>query len=172
MTSVTLPPESPPTPPLTRTEGPHHGSGFRQLAWALTDAWTMTRRGLARWARQPFQVMVGLVFPVMMLLMFAYFLGGGMTVAGGGRYQEFLVPGMLALTMAFGLEGTMVAVAQDMSSGVVDRFRSLPMAPSAVLVGRGVLDMLQSALSLLVMIGAWLAMGWRWHGARTARCRR
>ncbi|MFH8369107.1 ABC transporter permease [Streptomyces sp. NPDC018031] len=135
-----------------------------RLRWALVDSWTMTRRGLAHWARQPVQVVVGLVFPVMLMLMFAYFLGGGMTVAGGGDYQDFLVPGMFALTMAFGLDSTMVALTQDINKGVLDRFRAMPMAPSAVLVGRSALDMLQSALSLLVMIGVGLAMGWRWHG--------
>ncbi|MBL1095216.1 ABC transporter permease [Streptomyces coffeae] len=134
------------------------------LRWALADSWTMTRRGFAHWARQPVQVVVNLVFPVMMLLMFAYFLGGGMTVPGGGDYKQFLVPGVFALTMAFGLEGTMLAVTQDLNKGVIDRFRSMPMAPSAVLVGRSVLDMLQSALSLCALIGVGLAMGWRWHG--------
>ncbi|MFE5159286.1 ABC transporter permease [Streptomyces sp. NPDC056697] len=130
----------------------------------LIDSWTMTRRGLAHWARQPVQVVVQLVFPVMMLLMFAYFLGGGMTVPGGGDYKDFLVPGTLALTMVFGLEGTMLAITQDLNKGVIDRFRSMPMARSAVLAGRSVLDMLQSALGLLVLLGVGLAMGWRWHG--------
>ncbi|MEU7185274.1 ABC transporter permease [Streptomyces sp. NPDC045369] len=132
--------------------------------WLLTDSWTMTRRGLAHWARQPVQVVVGLVFPVMMLVMFGYLLGGGMALPGGGDYMEYLVPGMLALTMAFGLEATMVAVTQDLDKGVIDRFRSMPMAPAAVLIGRSVLDMLESAVSLLVLLGAGLAMGWRWHG--------
>ncbi|GAA1665310.1 ABC transporter permease [Streptomyces yatensis] len=130
----------------------------------LVDSWTMTRRGLAHWARQPVQVVVQLVFPVLILLMFAYFLGGGMTVPGGGDYKDFLVPGTLALTMVFGLEGTMLAITQDLNKGVIDRFRSMPMARSAVLVGRSVLDMLQSALGLLVLLGVGLAMGWRWHG--------
>ncbi|MCG0288491.1 ABC transporter permease [Streptomyces sp. PSAA01] len=130
----------------------------------LIDSWTMTRRGLAHWARQPVQVVVQLVFPVLMLLMFAYFLGGGMTVPGGGDYTDFLVPGTLALTMVFGLEGTMLAITQDLNKGVIDRFRSMPMARSAVLVGRSVLDMLQSALGLLALLGVGLAMGWRWHG--------
>ncbi|MGX1756787.1 ABC transporter permease [Streptomyces lydicus] len=134
------------------------------MAWAVTDSWTMTRRGLAHWARQLVQIVVQLVFPVVLLLMFGYFLGGGMAVPGGGDYKEYLVPGMFALTMAFGLESTMIAVTQDLGKGVLDRFRSMPMAPSAVLVGRSALDMLQSALSLLVMIGVGLAMGWRWHG--------
>ncbi|MCQ8190942.1 ABC transporter permease [Streptomyces rugosispiralis] len=130
----------------------------------LVDSWTMTRRGLAHWARQPVQVAVQLVFPVMMLLMFAYFLGGGMTVPGGGDYKDYLVPGTFALTMVFGLEGTMLAITQDLNKGVIDRFRSMPMARSAVLVGRSVLDMLQSAFGLLVLLGVGLAMGWRWHG--------
>ncbi|MET8677230.1 ABC transporter permease [Streptomyces sp. NPDC004647] len=124
----------------------------------------MTRREFAHWARQPVQIIVGLVFPVMMLLMFAYFIGGGMTVPRGGDYKEILVPGMLALTMAFGLEATMIAITQDLNKGVIDRFRSMPMAASAVLVGRSAADMLQSVLSLLIMIGVGLAMGWRWHG--------
>ncbi|MFI1938167.1 ABC transporter permease [Streptomyces purpureus] len=130
--------------------------------YVLSDSWTMTRRELAHWARQPVQVVVGLVFPVMMLLMFGYLIGGGREVKG--EYVDFLVPGMLALTMAFGLEGTMTAVTQDLNKGVVDRFRSMPMANSAVLVGRSVADMLQSALGLAVMIAVGYAIGWRAHG--------
>ncbi|MFE4371349.1 ABC transporter permease [Streptomyces sp. NPDC056835] len=121
----------------------------------------MTRRELARWARQPVQIVVGLVFPVMLLLMFGYLIGGGRGIEGA--YVDFLVPGMLALTMAFGLESTMLAVTQDLNKGVVDRFRSMPMASSVVLVGRSVADMLQSAVSLIVMTGVGYAIGWRWH---------
>ncbi len=130
--------------------------------YALTDSWTMTRRELAHWARQPVQIVVNLVFPVMLLLMFGYLIGGGREVEGG--YVDYLIPGMLALTMAFGLEGTMLAVTQDLNKGVIDRFRSMPMANGAVLVGRSVADMLQSVLSLTVMIGVGHAIGWRTHG--------
>ncbi|QIQ03438.1 ABC transporter permease [Streptomyces liangshanensis] len=139
---------------------PAAGGGNR-LGRALADSWTMTRRELAHWARQPVQVVVGLVFPVMLLLMFGFLVGGGRGLAGD--YVDFLVPGMLALTMAFGLEATMLAVTQDLNKGVIDRFRSMPMAPSAVLVGRSVADMIQSAVSLVVMIGVGWAIGWRWH---------
>lgn len=135
-------------------------------AWVITDSWTMTRRELAHWRRQPVQVVVGLVFPVMLLLMFGYLMGAGRGVEG--EYIGFLVPGMLALTMVFGLESTMLAVTQDLGKGVIDRFRSLPMATSAVLVGRSVADMMQSALSLVVMIGVGFALGWRWHGGTAA----
>ncbi|MEU1899892.1 ABC transporter permease [Nocardiopsis dassonvillei] len=146
----------------------HTPSPGAALGWWLADSWTMTRRELARWARRPGQIAVGLAFPVMMLVMFALFLGGSMTVAGGGDYTEFVVPGMLVLTMAFGLESTMTAITRDLEKGVVDRFRSMPMAPSAVLVGRGVADMLESVLSLVIVLGAGLAIGWRWHGSWTA----
>lgn len=126
--------------------------------YALTDSWTMTRRELAHWARQPGRLVVGLVFPVMLLLMFAYLVGGGRGVSGD--YLDYLIPGMLALTMAFGLEGTMLAVTQDLDKGVIDRFRSMPMTDGAVLVGRSAADMLQSALGLAVLIGVGYALGW------------
>jgi ABC transporter DrrB family efflux protein len=134
--------------------------------YALSDSWTLTRRELAHWARQPVQVVVGLVFPVMLLLMFGFLMGGGKGLEG--EYVDFLVPGMLALTMVFGLDATMLAVTQDLNRGVVDRFRSMPMMSGAVLVGRSVADMLQSAVGLAVMIGVGYAVGWRWHGGPAA----
>lgn len=130
--------------------------------YALTDSWTMTRRELAHWARQPGRLVVGLVFPVMLLLMFGYLVGGGRGVSGD--YLDYLMPGMLALTMAFGLEGTMLAVTQDLNKGVIDRFRAMPMADGAVLVGRSAADMLQSAVGLAVLIVVGLALGWRPQG--------
>ncbi|MFJ8535882.1 ABC transporter permease [Streptomyces sp. NPDC093591] len=135
-------------------------------AYALTDSWTMTRRELAHWARQPVQVVVNLAFPVMLLLMFGYLIGGGRGVQGS--YIDYVLPGMLALTMAFGLEGTMIAVTQDLNKGVIDRFRSMPMANGAVLVGRSVADMLQSALTLCVLMGVGHALGWRADGGAGA----
>ncbi|MFD8008762.1 ABC transporter permease [Streptomyces sp. NPDC058955] len=136
------------------------GTGSR-LGWAAADSWTMTRRELAHWARQPVQVVVGLVFPVMLLLMFGYLIGGGQGV--DGDFKAYLVPGMLAMTMVFGLESTMLAVTQDLGKGVVDRFRSMPMTSGAVLVGRSVADMLQSTVGLAVMLAVGYAVGWRWH---------
>jgi ABC transporter DrrB family efflux protein len=137
-----------------------HGTGSR-LSWAAADSWTMTRRELAHWARRPVQVVVGLVFPVMMLLMFGYLIGGGRGVEGD--FTAYLVPGMLTMTMAFGLEATMLSVTQDLGKGVIDRFRSMPMNSGAVLVGRSVADMLQSAVGLTVMLAVGYAIGWRWH---------
>ncbi|MGW4036906.1 ABC transporter permease [Streptomyces sp. NPDC004778] len=150
----------------TTTAVPGPDGAASRLGWALADSWTMTRRELAHWARQPVAVLVNLVFPVMLLLMFTYLVGGGRGVPGDPT--EYLVPGMLALTMAFGLEATMLAVTQDLGKGVIDRFRSMPMAPGAVLVGRSAADMLQSVLSLAVMTGVGYAVGWRWHNGAAA----
>ncbi len=134
-----------------------------RLRWAMTDSWTITHRDLSHWARQPTQVIVGLLFPVMLVLMFGYLFGGQMQVPGGGDYREFLMPGMFAMTMVFGLEATMVAVTTDAAKGVTDRFRSLPIASSTVVAGRSAADMLNSAAGLLVMVVCGLLVGWRWH---------
>uniref|UniRef100_UPI003F7F3776 ABC transporter permease n=1 Tax=Streptomyces californicus TaxID=67351 RepID=UPI003F7F3776 len=158
------------TPPATgghrAPAAPEPGGAASRLGWAAADSWTMTRRELAHWARQPVAVVVNLAFPVMLLLMFTYLVGGGRGVDGDPT--AYLVPGMLALTMAFGLESTMLAVTQDLGKGVIDRFRSMPMAPGAVLVGRSAADMLQSVAALAVMTGVGYAVGWRWHHGPTA----
>jgi ABC transporter DrrB family efflux protein len=135
-----------------------------RLNWALADGWTMTRRDLTHWLREPGPVVVGLLFPVLMVVMFGYLFGGAMAVPGGGDgYREFILPGMFAMTMAFGLEATMIAVSTDAARGVTDRFRSMPMAPSAVVVGRAGADMLNSVLGLVVIMAAGLLVGWRAH---------
>jgi ABC-type multidrug transport system permease subunit len=135
----------------------------RRLYWAVADGWTITLRDLIHWSRQPGVIAVALAFPVMIVLLFGYLFGGSMQVPGGD-YFDFLMPGMFALTMAFGLETTLVAVTTDASKGVTDRFRSMPMAPSAVVVGRSAADMLHSTLGLAVLIACGLAVGWRATG--------
>jgi len=147
-----------PTTPMTTLSG-------GRLRWAIADGWTVTRRDLLHWARQPGPVIIGLLFPVLMVLMFGYLFGGAMTVPGGGDYLEYLLPGMFAMTMVFGLEATMIAINTDAAKGVTDRFRSMPMAPSAVVVGRCTADMLNSSVNLVVMLGCGLLVGWRAHGS-------
>ncbi|OLF19047.1 ABC transporter permease [Actinophytocola xanthii] len=136
-----------------------------RLRWAVADGWTVTRRDLMHWAREPAPVVVGLLFPVLLVLMFAFLFGGAMVVPGGADYTEFLLPGMFAMTMVFGMEATMIAVSTDAARGVTDRFRSMPMAPSAVVVGRCGADMLNSAAALAVIIVSGLLVGWRAHGS-------
>jgi ABC-2 type transport system permease protein len=136
---------------------------------AIADGWVLTQRALMHWARQPAQVIVGLLFSVMVMLMFAYLFGGQVVVPGGGDYTDFLVPGMLAVTMLFGVESTVLSVVTDAARGVTERFRSMPIAPSAVVVGRASADLLQSVLVLAGMLAAGLAIGWGWsNGAADA----
>ncbi|WP_409332623.1 ABC transporter permease [Trujillonella humicola] len=132
-----------------------------RLRWAVTDAVAVAGRDVAHWRRQPGALLVPLLFPVLVLVMFLYLLGGGMAVPGGGEYRDFLVPGILGLAVVFGLEATMTAVATDAGRGITDRFRSIPMAPSAVVAGRCLADLGASALGLAVLALAGVAVGWR-----------
>lgn len=133
------------------------------LGWALADSWTIARRTLTHWRNQPGLVIFNWFFPVLMLLMFGGLLGGAMDFPEGESYYELLVPGIFALAMLFGLEGTMTAVTTDKEKGVTDRFRSLPMSSTAVVMGRCIADMLDSAVTLIILAAAGLALGWRWH---------
>jgi ABC-2 type transport system permease protein len=137
--------------------------GLNRVRWAAADSWTLTRRALAHWVRRPDQIIFGLMFQVMLVVMMAYLLGGQMEVPGGGGYREFIMPGMFAMTMLFGIEVTFAAVVADKEKGVTDRFRAMPMASSAVVLGRGAADLLNSVVSLVFMVGCGLAIGWRWH---------
>jgi ABC-2 type transport system permease protein len=133
----------------------------QRLRWAVTDALTVAGRDVAHWRRQPAGVLIGALFPVLILVMFGYLFGGAMAVPGGGDYRDFLVPGMLGLAVVFGLEATMTAVVTDAGRGITDRFRALPMAPSAVVAGRCLADLGSSVLGLAVLVTAGLAIGWR-----------
>ena len=127
----------------------------------LHAGWVITQRDLAHWVRQPWTPIFGLLFSIMLLLIFGFLFGGAIEVPGG--YIEFLFPGMLAVTMAFGLESTMTYVSQDVQRGVTDRFRSLPMSRIAVLLGRATADMLASVVGLAVLLVAGVVIGWRIH---------
>ena len=135
------------------------------LGWALADTWTLTLRGIHHWVRQPLAVIAGLGFMIMLVVLFGYLFGGAMNVPGGGSYLEFLMPGMFVMTMAFGIGETMAYMAADAERGVTDRFRSMPMASSAVVIGRSITDMIYATVGLSVMIVTGLIMGWRWHGS-------
>ncbi len=104
----------------------------------------------------------------MIMLMFAFLLGGAMKVPGGGDYREFLMPGVFVMTMLFGIGETVTSVTTDADRGVMDRFRSMPMAGSAMVAGRAMADMLYSAVGLIVMVVCGLLIGWRWHGGFAA----
>jgi ABC-2 type transport system permease protein len=133
------------------------------MRWALADTWTLTRRDLAHWVGRPGLMAIGWLFPVMVVLMFGSLFGGAIDTPDGSGYYEFLIPGMFAMTMLFGLEATMTSVATDATRGVTDRFRSLPMNGAAVVLGRCLADLVNSVIALAVMVVTGLVLGWRWH---------
>ena len=145
--------------------------GLDRLRWAARDSWVIALRDMNEWVREPQIIVWGLLFPIMFVLLFAYVFGSGIIVPGGGNYREFLMAGMFAQTMAFGIGDTMMTVHTDAAlKGVTDRFRSMPMAPSAVVVGRCIASMVYSAVSLGILVACGLAIGWRWHGTYRRSC--
>jgi ABC-type polysaccharide/polyol phosphate export permease len=134
-----------------------------RMRWTVADTWTLTIRGMNHWRRQPLQVLAGMAFMLMIVVLYAFLFGGAMSVPGGGNYLEFLMPGMFVMTMAFGVGETMASMTVDAEKGVTDRFRSMPMATGAVVLGRTVTDMIYATFGLVVMVAAGLLLGWRWH---------
>ena len=128
---------------------------------ALREGWLIAGRDLLHWVREPWGLVFGLAFNIMLILIFGFLFGGAIEVPGGGDYIAFLLPGMFALAMLFGLEGTMTAMAEDAKRGITDRFRSLPISSTSVALGRALADLANSALSLGVLMIGGLLIGWR-----------
>ncbi|MGI9005813.1 MAG: ABC transporter permease [Streptosporangiaceae bacterium] len=128
--------------------------------WATTDAFTIARRNLLVWMRVPAYIVFTLVQPIMFVLMFRYVFGGAIHPPGV-NYVNFLMPGIIGQTAAFACFGTAIALAQELQKGVIDRLRSMPMARSAVLVGRLVADTGRIIITILVIVGIGYAVGFR-----------
>ncbi|RKN09612.1 ABC transporter permease [Streptomyces radicis] len=141
-------------------EGPE-----RRAYWALIDCGTIVRRDLTHLVKQPSLIAWQLGFPIVSVLLFVYVFGSAMDVGEGLDYKDFAMPGMFAMTMAFGFMNTAMGVVIEKERGVIDRFRSMPMAPSAVVAGRGVSDVLQAGVDLAVMASIALVIGWRSDGS-------
>lgn len=142
-----------------------HGVWGR-VRWWVSDTRVVAQRYLLHLVHKPDEVIGTLMIPVLAVLLFGFVFGGAMGAvmgAPGGEYREFLMPGLFALTMAFGIGNTTIAVVGDVGRGVVDRFRTMPMAPSALLAGRSVADVLSAVVDLAVLAGMGLLIGWQWH---------
>ena len=137
--------------------------GRSPAAHFLTDVWVLTKRSIARIRREPETLADVTFMPVIFILMFAYVFGGAIFLPGHGSYHEYLIGGMLGMGLAQTAPGAAVALVTDMSTGLIDRFRSLPMSRWAVLMARSVAELLTQIISALVVVGAGLAIGWRVH---------
>lgn len=126
----------------------------------LSDGWVTTKRNLLKIKRVPDILVFTLIQPIMFVLLFTYVYGGVIEIPGSS-YAEFLMAGIFAQTVVFGSTYSGSAMAQDLKDGIIDRFRTLPMSPAAVLVGRTNGDMFINASSMAVMIVTGLIVGWR-----------
>jgi ABC transporter DrrB family efflux protein len=133
------------------------------IAQFAGDVRVLTKRSLARIRREPETLSEVTIQPIMFVLMFAYVFGGAIEIPGGGSYHEYLIGGMLGMGLAQTAPGTAVAVVSDMATGLIDRFRSLPMSRAAVLTARTLADLLTQMIGALVVAGVGLAIGWRVH---------
>ncbi len=128
----------------------------------LRESTVIAGRTLLHWRARPGAFAVQLLFPVLILLMMGGLFGGA--IAGEtGDYFVYVMPGMLALTMLFGIETTMTALASDATKTVTDRFRSLPIAPASVLLGRVLADLMTSVVELAALSAVGFGLGWRWE---------
>jgi ABC transporter DrrB family efflux protein len=118
---------------------------------------------MAHLLRAPEELALYFTLPIMFVLVFGYVFGGGMSVPDGGGYREFLLPGVFAMTMLYGMGATGTALAMDAGRGVVDRFRAMPVARSALLTGRCAADLLRALLETGVLLVCGLLVGWEWH---------
>jgi len=134
------------------------------LGWAFHDALLMARRSMYRFIRLPDWLFFSTAQPVMFVLLFAYVFGGAIQVPNG-NYIDFLLPGIIVQTVLFGTSATAVGLAEDISKGAFDRYRSLPMSRSAVLAGRIAADTANNVFVMVLMIVVGFAIGFRFQGS-------
>ncbi|HYY20937.1 MAG TPA: ABC transporter permease [Thermoleophilaceae bacterium] len=127
---------------------------------AVSDSLVMARRGLTQTLRKPALLVFTFVEPVILILIFRYAFGGAIRTPNGS-YVDYLIPGILVLTAIFGAIVTGIGLSEDLSRGIVDRLRSLPIARSAVLVGRTVSDLARNVGSVILIFGVGFLVGFR-----------
>jgi ABC transporter DrrB family efflux protein len=133
---------------------------MEELRHVVSDGLVIAKRNVIRIRRVPDVLVFVLISPIMFVLLFAYVFGNSIEIPGGS-YREFLIGGIFAQTVIFGATFTGAGLAEDIQKGVIDRFRSLPMSQSAVVVGRTASDVIYNSLSLTIMALAGLVVGWR-----------
>ena len=142
-----------------RTLEPHAAAARGSL---LADGWTVTWRNLHKFKRSPDYVVFAVLQPIMFVLLFSQVYGGSIRVEGT-NYTDYLMAGIFGQTVLFGATFSGYGMAQDLKDGIIDRFRTLPMHPAAVLVGRTAADLALNAISMVIMILTGLVVGWRFH---------
>lgn len=138
------------------------------LGWFIADSLAVTKRHVIKITRIPETLFFALIQPVMFVLLFAFVFGGAINLGDGGdpkAYREFLIPGIFAQTVMFAVASITVGITEDASKGIMDRFRSLPMNPGAVLSGHTFASLIQNLLVIVMLSVTGLAVGWRIRGS-------
>jgi ABC-2 type transport system permease protein/oleandomycin transport system permease protein len=143
-------------------------AGTGGLRWLLGDIAVITGRNLRRLVRVPTLLVFATVQPVLFVLLWTYAFGGAVKPPGVDTYVDYLLPGIFVLAIGFGASQTGVAVADDLATGMIDRFRALPMSRSAVLAGRTLADAIRNLFVLGLMAGVGYAIGFRFHAGAAA----
>jgi ABC transporter DrrB family efflux protein len=133
-----------------------------RLSWVVSDALAIARRNLIALFRVPTTLVFSTIQPVIFVLMFRYVFGGAIHVQGA-RYVDYLMPGIFIQTVTFGSTNTGIGLAEDLQKGLIERFRSLPMARSAVLAGRTLADLTRNVLVIFIMVVVGFMVGFRVH---------
>jgi ABC-2 type transport system permease protein len=133
------------------------------LTYALKESQVMIARNVRRSMRDPEAFFTALMLPIILMLLFVYVFGGAMRTSG--KYVEYVVPGLIVLCAGFGAGTTAVAVATDMTNGIVDRFRSMPISGSSVLIGHVVASLARNLVATTLVIAVGLVVGWRPTGS-------
>jgi ABC-2 type transport system permease protein len=136
---------------------------YSEIARAFPNSWVMIKRNLRTMMRTPEVFVFRFIQPAMFLLVFFYVAGGAIKIPGTGAtgYREWVIPGVFAQSVTLATASAAVGIADDMSKGMVNRFRTLPMSRAAFLAGRALGDLLQTAVTLLALAAVALAAGWR-----------
>jgi ABC-2 type transport system permease protein len=130
------------------------------LSTAVSDGRVMAGRYMRHVVRAPEEIVIYFSLPIMFVLVFGYVFGSGMAVPGGGGYREFLIPGVFVMTMLYGIGATATGIAVDAGRGVIDRFRSMPMARSALITGRVTADLARASATCSRRSGCSCCCGW------------
>ena len=146
--------------PATPPRGSRRAGLRERLYWGASDIWAVTQRNLIAYTRMPEAMVFSSIQPIMFVLLFVYVFGGAMSTPGF-RYVDFIIPGIFVQTVCFGAVTTGVGLAEDLNKGLIERFRSLPMARSAVLAGRTTADMFRNVFVVLLMTVVGVAVGFR-----------
>ena len=132
----------------------------RIMSW-LQDVWVLTRRNLIHVRREPQQLSDVTIQPVIFTLLFVYVFGAALAAKAGGDFKAFLIPGLLVMNLTTSTVGTAIGLSTDLSTGVINRLRTLPMAQTSILVGRSISDLLAAVLCGAFVVVTGLAIGWR-----------